>query len=193
MPDAGWRWIVTRIFRTPLSTGSCDHCPAASPTAIPEALRALCRGTRRPETICPEHRQGPRATIRTGDVNRAAGIGVAASPVSSAAGSSLPRAAGARGSCPRGATVPVRNCGRAPPDNPVTCTWPVGPVYSGISTVSTTWMVPLAASMSAMTTCASLMRTVSPSTAKAMVPPCTVVAESRATTSAAVTLPGTTW
>ena len=63
----------------------------------------------------------------------------------------------------------------------------------GRSTESMTWMVPLEACMSAMTTLASLMRTVSPSTLIDTSPPCSVVAESSVATSAAATLPGTTW
>ena len=63
----------------------------------------------------------------------------------------------------------------------------------GSKTASMTWMVPFDASMSAITTWASLMRTTSPSTEMLSEPPCSVSADSRVTTSAAFTSPDTTW
>ena len=63
----------------------------------------------------------------------------------------------------------------------------------GISTVSITWMTPLDASMSAISTVASPIETVPPSTEIARLSPCTVSAESSVTTCSELTAPATTW
>ncbi|MEY3029841.1 MAG: hypothetical protein RL058_204 [Actinomycetota bacterium] len=64
----------------------------------------------------------------------------------------------------------------------------------GSRTASITWTTPLHDSMSAVTTVAEpLSTTFPPLTAMEMSPPWRVVAESSSTTSAAMTVPGTTW
>ena len=63
----------------------------------------------------------------------------------------------------------------------------------GKITVSTTWMTPLLAPMSVATTRESLMKTVSSTTRIATSEPLAVVAVCKVTTSAAITLPATTW
>ncbi len=60
-------------------------------------------------------------------------------------------------------------------------------------TVSITWITPLLAMMSVVTTLAPSTITPESVTVISISDPCTVVALSSSTTSAAVTLPATTW